>query len=381
VAYFIHLHKPAIAIESLHEANEQGLKRIAAVKEATTKNISVQSEDISPSLSQTPVNKAISSAFITTSGTNLALNGSTFRSIGVNRYNLLTLGGTPYIGCGGMFSETQLSTWFSELNNMGVTSVRFWLFQSFTKSGKDFKRFNYVLQLASQNGIKVIPVFENQWKDCTEGGYKETAWYQDGYKHPYGTYELSYRDYVMKVVGRYKNNPTIFMWQLINEAEADYDELFAFTTDMGNVIKSNDPNHLLSLGTIGSGQKGAQGGQYRSLHAISSIDVAEFHDYPKNSGVENSTYLAARLADAKSLGKPLFVGESGIKSGCSDSDCFTYEKRASLLDTKLQSFFENGGAAYLFWSYRDTNHQNYDGFDIEANDPVISVIKQHASKL
>lgn len=146
----------------------------------------------------------VPSGFVSTSGENFMLSGHVFRSIGMNRYNLLTQGGSPYVGCGGTFSKTALPTWFSELKDMGVTSVRFWLFQSFTKNGTDFSRFDYVLNLAEQNGIKVIPVFENQWKDCTDGGYKDTAWYQDGYKHPYGAYQLSYRDYVARVVGHYK---------------------------------------------------------------------------------------------------------------------------------------------------------------------------------
>lgn len=171
------------------------------------------------------------------------------------------------------------------------------------------------------------------------------------------------------------------MWQLVNEAEADYDALFAFTSDMGNVVKAHDPNHLLSLGTIGSGQKGAQGDQYRSLHAIATIDVLEFHDYPKNSGPENSAYLTARLSDAKALGKPLFVGESGIKSGCIAQDCYSIDDRAALLKNKMSDFFKEGGASYLFWSYRDSAGQNYDGFDISATDPLTEVIKEQASKL
>ena len=109
---------------------------------------------------------ASTSNFITTNGRNFYLNGQIFKSIGVNRYNLMTIGGNPYIGCGGKFTDSDLNTWFSELRQMGVTTARFWLFQSFTKSGTDFNRFNYLLSLSQQYNVKLIPVFENQAPPC-----------------------------------------------------------------------------------------------------------------------------------------------------------------------------------------------------------------------
>ena len=49
-------------------------------------------------------------------------------------------------------------------------------------------------------------------------------------------------------------------------------------------IKSIDPNHLVSLGTIGSGQCGTSGDYYKQLHAIPTIDLCEVHDYDPWSG-------------------------------------------------------------------------------------------------
>src|SRR5689334_19001391 len=89
--------------------------------------------------------QSFASNFVTASGRNLYVNGALFKSVGVNRYNLLTTGGTPYIGCGGKFSDADLILFFSELSKLGVTSLRFWLFQSFTEGGTNLTRFNYVL--------------------------------------------------------------------------------------------------------------------------------------------------------------------------------------------------------------------------------------------
>src|SRR5579872_129213 len=108
---------------------------------------------------------ARASGFVTTQGQHFYLNGKLYSSIGVNRYNLLTLGGKPFIGCGGTFTDQELDTWFAQLQQMGVSSVRFWLFQSFTQGGTNLDRFNYVLSLAQKYNVRIIPVFENQQAD------------------------------------------------------------------------------------------------------------------------------------------------------------------------------------------------------------------------
>ena len=45
------------------------------------------------------------------------------------------------------------------------------------------------------------------------------SWYTDGYKQPDPGGTVSYRDWVSEVVTRYRDDPTILAWQLINEAE------------------------------------------------------------------------------------------------------------------------------------------------------------------
>ncbi len=323
--------------------------------------------------------------FVTRSGRNLILSGKKFRTIGVNRYNLLTTGGNPYVGCAGVFSEKDLSAWFSELKTMGVTSVRFWAFQSFTRSGRELSRFDLVLQLASKHDIKVIPVLENHWDECTDGGEKSTAWYRNGYKAPYGSYTLSYRDYVAKIVRKYKDNPTIMAWQLMNEAETDHQTLYAFADAMSSLIKQVDPNHLVSLGTIGSGQNGASYTEYRALHALPTIDIAEYHDYHEeraafpNADTFNS--LSTRFSDVMTLDKPIMIGEAGIKSGCVGTDCYSQNERAELFRQKMNEFFSRGGAAYLLWSYRDHWQSPLREFDFTYYDPLINVVRQQSTQL
>ena len=325
------------------------------------------------------------SHFVGKDGRDLILHGKPFKSVGVNRYNLLTLGGDPYVGCAGVFTDEDLASWFSELEGMGVTSIRFWVFQSFTRGGTDLSRFDYVLEQAREKGIKVIPVLENQWADCTEGGFKPAEWYRVGYKSPYGAYTLSYRDYVARIVEKYRNESTIMLWQLINEAETDHNILYSFTDDMAGLIKSIDRNHLVSLGTIGSGQKGAQYTEYRVLHAIPTIDIVEYHDYHSENlpfpNFDNFNSLATRFSDAVTLDKPIIMGESGIKSNCARGDCYGQAERAALFQGKMNEFFSRGGAAYLLWSYRDHWQAPIGEFDFTPTDPLSGVLRAQTSQL
>lgn len=307
--------------------------------------------------------------FVTTSGRHFYVNGKVVTSIGVNKYNLLTIGGHPYIGCGGKFSDSELATWFSELSQMGVTSVRFWLFQSFTKSGTDLSRFNYVLSLAQQYNIRVVPVFENQWQDCTQGGKKDANWYRNGYRAPYGTYSLSLKDYIGKVVPLYRNNPQILMWQIMNEAESsDGNALLTFAKDVSSYIKSLDSNHLVSFGTVGSGQPGSH--VYKNIHELSSIDVLEYHDYNEETTAFPAS-LSRRFHDSETINKPLFIGEAGISLSK-----YTPEQRATYLDKKIASYFEHGGDVYMIWSYRDANGEEK-SFDFTLSDPLVPIIEKY----
>jgi endo-1,4-beta-mannosidase len=310
------------------------------------------------------------SDFVTSVGQKLFVSGKQFRSIGVNRYNLLTrsVNGNT-VGCANPFSEAEIDTMFSQLHSMGVTSIRFWLFQSFTNSGDDMSRFDYVLATATKYNIKVIPVLENHWKDCTENGDKNSDWYTSGYKAPYGAYQLSLKEYIAKVVPKYKDNPTILTWEIMNEATStDYQSLHNFAQDISGYIKSLDSNHLVSLSLNEARESTAD---IERLVAIKTIDVLDYHDYENETNPLPNT-LRDSLEIAKKNNKPLFVGESGIKE--------TLINRVDLFDAKIHAFFQNGGAIYLLWSYGDSYITN-DGFNFTFEGPVTKLVKQVADEI
>lgn len=314
--------------------------------------------------------KQTPSPYVIAKGQDFYLQDKQFRAIGANRYNLLThtaRGG--HVGCANAFSEAQIDTMFSHLHSMGVTTVRFWAFQSFTKSGQDMERFDYVLATAEKYNIKLIPVFENHWADCTEEGVKSQEWYATGYKNAYGAYPRSLKQYISAVVMRYKDNPTILAWEIINEPR-DVEErvLHDFANDISQHIKAIDKHHLVSIGMAGAYSSDVL---YESVYALPTIDFVDYHDYDH---VRESfpVPMAARMELAKKLHKPMVIGESGVEHQVA--------YRGKLFDEKMQTFFQNGGDVYMIWSYGDEYITN-DSFNFKPHDEVAQVVSKNSKIL
>jgi mannan endo-1,4-beta-mannosidase len=323
--------------------------------------------------------------FISARGQELFLNDHLFHFVGVNRYNLLSNSNNDR-SCGESWTHQELDHYFAEMQQLSITAIRFWAFQHFTH-GTDFSTFDYIITLSEKYNIKLIPTLENQHSDCTEGGYKYASWYRNGYLTPYGSYCLSFKNYVSRIVSRYKNSQEIMMWQIMNEAESkdtnnkqDFQALYSFAKDISFYMKSLDPNHLISLGTVGSGLPGTQGDDYRRLHALQTINVLEYHDYNSDTSPLPPN-LSQRFVDSRVLNKPLFVGEAGIKSQCAGSGCYTPKQRADLFRAKMSAFFREGGAGYLIWSYRDNHYNPGQVYEFDAKDPLAQVVRNFAMEV
>jgi pimeloyl-ACP methyl ester carboxylesterase len=250
-------------------------------------------------------------AFVDRSGSQFTLGGAPFRFVGVNVYNAA---GDPSIySCGPWMEnpDVELQQWFHRIKvETGATVVRFWAFQAYTAGGTDWRALDRVMTVARKEGLKVLPVLENQWDACTEGGVKDASWYGAAYQRKYG-YPLSFRDYVRKVVERYREHPAVFAWMLMNEAESatsdgreSVDSLYGFARDMSAFVSALDTNHLVTLGVSGGPNKpGASGGNYGALHALPTIDFLSYHDY----GLEDAALPGLPLDLASPLIASVFV--------------------------------------------------------------------------
>ena len=304
------------------------------------------------------------------------LNGAPYTFTGMNDYGANQTCG-PKIDL-----DSSLTAWGGGGRSKSHV-LRAWFFQAMATSDgqRDWSRFDNTLAIAARHGYRVIVTLANQWGDCDLGyGYKSDKWYQSGYKtvDPSGT--ESYRSYVGHIVTRYKNNPTILMWQLINEAEDNTSPtgncptnaesiLQAWAVDVSGLIKSIDPKHLVSIGTMGSGQCGAVFRDYQELHAIPTVDLCEYHDYgwpttPMPGDEWNG--LQAKIKMCTADGKPMFVGETGIIPSQVGGDLQT---RARLFSAKFSAQFTAGVVGEVVWGW-----QTSDGYGLWPGDPALAVL-------
>ena len=148
-------------------------------------------------------------------------------------------------------------------------------------------------------------------------------------------------DHVRHVVGRtntvtgkpYKDDPAIFSWQIGNEPRcfrADSAGRAAFVDFMWHtaaLIKSIDPNHMVSSGSEGS--HGCEGSLelFEKVHSCPDIDYMNIHIWPYNwSWVRENTldtnlpvaiantdeYIDRHLEVAAKYGKPIVIEEFGF---------------------------------------------------------------------
>ena len=327
-----------------------------------------------------------SSAFVTRSGTQLMLNGSPYR---VHRTQHLQREQRRQLLVHARLGQRARHFAGGHRSREGGLPGLVLPVRGDAQRGRDWSAFDHTLAVARRHGVKVIATLVNQWGEC-EGwssypeGYKGESWYRSGYRTQPSSPGMpaTYRQWVAEVVSRYRDDPTILAWQLVNEAEArtSYtgscpssapEALRAFAADMSSLVKSIDTNHLLNLGTIGSGQCGATSDDYKSLHALPDIDLCEFHDY---TGAvmpgDQWNGLATRIAQCAQLGKPLFVGEIGIET----SQVGSLAARAGLLSSKLGAQLPAGAAGVLAWDWRDGAHggSSGSGYEIGPSDPALA---------
>jgi mannan endo-1,4-beta-mannosidase len=208
-----------------------------------------------------------------------------------------------------------------------------------------FVHLDKVIAEAAKNKIYVQLCLTNWWRD-TGGVTQYLRWAgindaaDDSYKFGinndkailfYSNPETRrlYREHLEKLATRrntitgvaYRDDPTIFGWELMNEAQAitgRWAERRAWFVEMSTYLKSLDPNHLIAPGTWGY-RSTAERREWLADHAIPTIDYCDVHIYPRddhNSFVDSPAalkeFIENRAAAAYSVKKPLVFGEFGM---------------------------------------------------------------------
>jgi endo-1,4-beta-mannosidase len=336
---------------------------------------------------------ATGSYFVQRSGSQLVLDGKPFRFVGMNVVNAASTGECSYALASGPLLDESLTAMGG-----GVQVIRVWFFQGLaTADGlRDWSGFDHTLAVARSHGVLVLPVLVNQWRECDgprgeAGTFKDARWFVSGYATTSADGTLvPYRDWVGEVVSRYRDDPTILAWQLVNEAEVKPFQssrscsvgaariLKRFAADVSGLIKSIDSNHLVSLGTIGNGQCGAERSEYKELHKLRGIDLCEYHDYHRPFVAipgDRWNGLQVRIDQCRSLNKPLFVGESGIKP----RGVGGLAQRAGAFAAKFVARRAKGVDGELIWAW-NANGSRPDRFDVGPGDPILDMLARFSGR-
>jgi len=328
-----------------------------------------------------PAVQPVFSPFVRRVGAQLFLNGARYRFSGLNIYNANSSGNCWYAMGSGPRLDQALTT-----IGPGQRVFRAWFFQTFATAGgrRDWTAFDHTLAVARAHGERVIATLANQWGDCEAANNKNESWYQSGYRGLVDPGMVrTYRDWVAETVSRYRNDPTILAWQLMNEAEDAVTvgglcsatagrTLTAFTADMAGLVKRIDPSHLLSLGTIGT-HCGTLGTDYVAVHRVAGIDFCEYHDYDNPFVAlpgDAVNGLPTRIAQCRALNKPLFLGETGIRV----SEVGSLASRASAFRAKFSAAFNAGVVGALIWDWHDADQPAYSGYEVGPGDPTLALL-------
>ena len=323
--------------------------------------------------------------WVSRAGSQLVLNGRPWQFTGLNIYNANSRDNCSYTMEAPELGEA--------LDASRAGAMRAWFFQSLatTAGQRDWSKFDATLDAARARNVHVVVTLADQWGACEPGEYKDASWYADRYRteKPSGL-PATYREWVAEIVTRYRNDPTILAWQLVNEPEVMVERygqcaenasgiLRSFVSDVGGLIKSIDSQHLVSVGAIGGGQCGAVYTEYSDLHSLDVVDLCEYHDYGQpRSAIAGDQWngLGMRLFQCALLGKPLIVGELGIRPLQDLGGAATLAHRAVVVGAKLQATRAAGVAGTMVWNWNSgaQGGSATDNFEVGPGDPVLPIL-------
>lgn len=365
-------------------------------------------------------------------GTQFQVKGQPFYVNGFNTYWLMVFAADHS-------TRGKVSEVFRQAAAAGLNVCRTWAFNDagwralqISPSVYDeevFKGLDFVVSEARRNDLRLVLSLCNNWEDYggksqyvrwgNEAGLNLTS-DDEFFMDP--TIKGYYKAHVERVLSRintftglmYKDDPTIFAWELINEPRCPLDPsgdtLQAWIEEMANFVKSIDPMHLLEIGAEGfygpstpaqlhrnpNSYMGQLGNDFLRNHQIPGIDFASVHIY-SDSWLPDSFsdvhldfvkgWMHDHMDDAeKVLNMPVVFGEFGVSS---KDERFTSGFREAFIGvvhkTLLRSRRSGGsGGGSLLWQLFPEGTENMDdGYAVVlAESPATSnMISLHAAKI
>jgi len=361
-------------------------------------------------------------SFIKTSGNKFVLVNDEFKFFGINAYYLQSEAGDTakrYI----------VDDVVQSANSIGVTVIRMWAFyesSSFLnpsvirKSPYEFQEsglvaLDYVLQRARERGVYLILTLSNNYSDF--GGIPQYINWANHYQlngsanHTHNDFFTNdsikqwFKFYIELLLNRtntingikYKDDSTIFSWEIMNEADnpgENSNVIKNWYEEFSSFIRSIDQNHLIATGENGYDTypnlysdidlmynsshflvNGSKGTSFYENSLLRNIDYTSFHSYPNGWGLSakaGKTWIKDHYEIADGFNKPTLLGEFGIK-----------ENKLSVYIDWLEDIKRSPSQSAIVWQYLHPDVINTDGYGFnEFNSPeLIELFQNYITKI
>ncbi|MFS7901560.1 putative mannan endo-1,4-beta-mannosidase [Helianthus anomalus] len=366
------------------------------------------------------------------SGKQFVVNDQPFYVNGFNTYWLMVFA----VDASTRGKVTEL---FQQASGVGMTVCRTWAFndgqwRALQKKpsvyDEDvFKALDFVVSEAKKFKIRLILSLTNNW-DSYGGKPQYVRWGKeaglnltnddDFFSHP--TLKDYYKAHVKTVLNRvntitnitYKDDPTIFAWELINEArctsDPSGDKLQEWIEEMAYYVKTVDPKHLVEIGLEGFYGPSTPnrvpmnpntycqqvGTDFIRNHQVLGVDFASVHIYadswisPPISDTHitfTKSWMQSHIDDAeKYLGMPVIFSEFGVSA---KDPGFNTSFRDNLISTVYNTLLDSArkggsGSGSLLWQvFPDGTEYMDDGYAIilSKSPSTTKIISRHSTRL
>lgn len=303
----------------------------------------------------------------------------------------------------GLPESERVEETFRKARALGATVVRTWAFNDEPSKRGDsaiqpapleydeisFRGLDLVLSRARAHGLRLVLPLGNSWSGY--GGARQyVRWagladpkeadprfFSD--RRVVAHYRAHLRHLLNRVNTfdglRYGEHPSVASWELLNEPRAaglEPTALRAWLEEVGQEVKSLAPGPLLGTGEEGF-QRSFEGhdqafwrsaapglfagtGDFRENLGSPVVELASIHFFPESWGVSQdevapagARWISEHAEQARAHGKPLFLGEMGLRN----QGAFSLEERRALYRGWLRCARRSGlwGAAVWLFAY------------------------------
>lgn len=308
--------------------------------------------------------------WIKAASSGLIKNGKPFRFIGANAVNLV------FYDNWGLSAEEAIRA--AKENNISV--LRFYMDWGWSKD----EDFDSILNTASKYGIYVILTLTDC---CCSSNYADLKTYFEVHA-PFCNIEEergidAFKKRIKEIIGRknsingkiYRNDPVILAWEIANELEYwhfDNPRVRNWITEIAKYIKSQDVNHLVTIGISTDNPDFNKDSAPYSIFDIADLDFISFHFYPATNSINSKEatpeqkYLQEikfRIKEFLSLHKPVIMEEFGFSNSAEinfkvRNNAETRDFYNEFMGKSMDSAFLVGASGVMFWGWGVPEEKN-----------------------